>query len=108
MFFADVIGTVTTPVQHKDLDSMRQLLLRPVGPDGKPAGKVRVGLVPPGGCGAGQGDRVIVMDEGNGGRQVTGIANAPIKTIVMGVVDSIEFGPGETAYFHMDATEAKS
>lgn len=108
MFFADVIGTVTTPVQHESLSGMRQLLLRPVGPDGKPAGKVRVGLVPPGGCGAGEGDRVLVMDEGNGGRQVTGIANAPIKTIVMGVVDSIEFGPGETAYFHMDSTEAKS
>ena len=108
MFFADVIGTVTTPVQHKSLDGMRQLLLRPVGPDGKPAGKVRVGLVPPGGCGAGEGDRVIVMDEGNGGRQVTGIANAPIKTIVMGVVDSIEFGPGETSYSHMDAPEVTS
>jgi ethanolamine utilization protein EutN len=102
MFLADVIGTVVTPVQHPALDGMRQLLLRPLNPDGKPSGKVRIGLVQPGGCGAGEGDRVIVMDEGNGGRQVTGIAGAPIKTIVMGVVDSIEYGPGETAYFHME------
>lgn len=107
MFLADVIGTVVTPVQHPDLDGMRQLLLRPIGPDGKPSGKVRVGLVPPTGCGAGEGDRVIVMDEGNGGRQVTGIANAPIKTIVMGVVDTIEFGPGEIAYSH-DASDGVS
>ena len=102
MFLADVIGTVVTPVQHPHLQDMRQLLLRPVGPDGRPCGNVRVGLVPPGGCGAGEGDRVIVLDEGNGGRQVTGIPNAPIKTIVMGVVDSIEFGPGQNAYTHGD------
>jgi len=101
MFLADVIGTVVTPVQHPHLEGKRLLHLRLLTPDGRPTGKARVGID---GCGAGEGDRVIVLDEGNGGRQLTGIPNAPIKTIVVGVVDYLEGEGGELAYSHTTRT----
>ncbi len=105
MFLADVIGTVVTPVQHPHLDGKRLLHLRCLTPDGRATGKARIGID---GCGAGEGDRVIVLDEGNGGRQLTGIPNAPIKTIVVGVVDYLEGEDGELSYSHTDRPELGS
>jgi microcompartment protein CcmK/EutM len=48
---------------------------------------------------AGVGDRVIVIDEGNSARQILGDPKAPIKTLVVGVVDYIDVG-GKLAYDH--------
>ena len=94
MFLADVIGTVVSPVQIPMLAGKTLLLLRPVGPDGKPAGKTRIGIDR---AQAGVGDRVLVIDEGNSARQILGDPKAAAKTIVVGVVDFVERG-GELTY----------
>lgn len=96
MFLADVVGTVVAPVQHPVLDGETLLLLRPVLPDGTPTGKTRIAVDR---AQAGEGDRVLVLDEGNGGRQILGDASAPVKTIVVGVVDYVE-REGATVYDH--------
>lgn len=100
MFLADVVGTIVSPVQIPVLDGQKLLLLRPVGPDGKAAGKTRIGLDR---AQAGVGDRVIVIDEGNSGRQILGDPKAAVKTIVVGVVDYVERG-GKNVY---DAREPR-
>lgn len=87
MFLADVVGTVVSPVQISELEGQKLLILRPVTPDGRATGKTRVGIDR---AGAGIGERVIVLDEGNGARQVLGDPRAAAKTIVIGVVDYIE------------------
>jgi microcompartment protein CcmK/EutM len=89
MFLADVIGTVVSPVQIPILEGRTLLLLRPVSPDGRAIGKTRIGIDR---AQAGVGDRVIVIDEGNSGRQILDAPNAPVKTIVVGVVDYVEVG----------------
>ena len=88
MFLAEVTGTVVSPVQHPTLEGRTLLLLRPLDPSGRPTGKTRIGID---GAQAGVGDRVLVIDEGNSGRQLIDVANAPVKTIVVGVVDYVEF-----------------
>ena len=99
MFLADVVGTVVSPVQIRWLDGEKLLLLRPVLPDGTPTGKTRVALDR---AQAGVGDRVLVLDEGNGGRQILDDPTAAVKTIVVGVVDYIDEG-GALAYDHTSA-----
>lgn len=94
MFLAEVIGTVVAPVQHPALAGERLLLLRVLRPDGRPAGKTRIALDR---ARAGPGERVLVVDEGNSGRQLVGRADAPVKTVVVGVVDSVEL-EGRRAY----------
>jgi len=94
VFLADVIGTVVSPVQHPVLEGRRLLLLRPLGPEGTPYGRVRIGIDR---VRAGVGDRVLVIDEGNSARQSLDAPDGPVKTIVAGVVDSIELG-GRVAY----------
>ena len=98
MFLADVVGTVVSPVQIPALDGEKLLLLRPVGPDGAPSGKTRIGIDR---AQAGVGDRVLVVDEGNSARQVLGEPQAPVKTVVIGVVDYVEVG-GKLAYDHRE------
>jgi ethanolamine utilization protein EutN len=87
MFLAQVVGTVVAPVQHPALAGERLLLLRVLRPDGRPAGKTRIALDR---ASAGPGDRVLVVDEGNSGRQLLGRADAPVKTVIVGVVDFVE------------------
>jgi len=94
MFLADVIGTVVSPVQIPVLEGKTLLLLRPVTPQGAPTAKTRIGIDR---IGAGVGDRVLVLDEGNGGRQILGDPTAPVKTVVYGVVDYVDMG-GELTY----------
>jgi microcompartment protein CcmK/EutM len=91
MFLADVIGTVVSPVQHPALDGETLLFLRPVTPTGERTGKTRIGLNR---AQAGEGDRVLVLDEGNGGRQILGDPKAPVKTVVVGVVDYVDLEQG--------------
>ena len=94
MFLADVLGTVVSPVQHPVLDGMRLLLLRPLGAAGRPAGRTRIGIDR---AQAGPGDRVLVIDEGNAARQVLEAPDAPVKTVVVAVVDFVEL-EGELVY----------
>ena len=89
MFLAEVLGTVVSPVQHPVLAGEKLLLLRVLKPDGTSTGRTRIALDR---ARAGTGDRVLVVDEGNAGRQLVGRENAPVKTVVVGVVDYVELG----------------
>lgn len=94
MFLAEVLGTVVSPVQHPVLEGERLLLLRVLLPDGRPAGKTRIAIDR---ARAGVGERVLVVDEGNSGRQLVARPDAPVKTVVVGVVDYVEL-EGRLAY----------
>ena len=96
MFLAEVVGTVVTPEQIPILEGRTLLMLRPLTPEGQPTAKTRVGIDR---VGAGVGDRVLVLDEGNGGRQVLQAPDGAVKTIVIGFVDSVELH-GTLAYSH--------
>lgn len=89
MFLADVIGTVVSRTEQVGALAGRTLLLvRLVKPDGSPAAarpRIAVDRI-----GAGVGDRVLVIDEGNSGRQILGVKDAPVKTLVVGYVDEVQ------------------
>lgn len=96
MFLAEVIGNVVSPVQVSQLDGRTLLLVRPITPRGEATGIARVAVDR---AQAGVGDRVLVIDEGNSGRQILDLPGAPIKTLVIGVVDYVELA-GEHVYDH--------
>ncbi len=98
MILADVIGTVVSPsVQVRGLEGRKLLVVRPVQPGGAAVGpKPRVAIDT---VGAGVGDRVLIIDEGNSGRQILAAPNAPVKTLIIGFVDEVELG-GERVYDH--------
>ena len=91
MFLGQVIGTVVAPIAIPILQGQTLLLVRPVTPDGRPTGRTRVAIDR---AQAGVGDRVLVLDEGNGARQIFGDPQGAVKTVVVGVVDYVETGAG--------------
>ena len=102
MFLADVVGNVVSPVQIPILDGRTLLLVQPLTPTGEAAGNARIAIDT---VGAGEGDRVLVIDEGNSGRQILNAPDAPVKTLVVGVVDHVEVG-GEHVYDHCEGVGA--
>ena len=40
--------------------------------------------------GSGVGEHVLVLDEGNGARQVFGSADAPVRSVVVGIIDRVD------------------
>lgn len=104
MILAEVVGTVVAPVQIPVLEREKLLILRPISPDGRPAGKTRIGVDR---AQAGVGDRVLVLDEGNSARQILGDPKAAVKTIVIAVVDYVETD-GALAYDHRVRADEKS
>ena len=84
-----VAGTVVSTICVPDLDNRTLLFVDLLDLDGKETGKdvIAVDAV-----GAGAGETVLVLDEGNGARQVLEAPEAPIRAVVVGVIDELELG----------------
>jgi microcompartment protein CcmK/EutM len=91
MTLAKVIGTVVATMKSNDLAGHKLLVLQPVDPEGKPKGRSMVGLDT---VQAGEGDTVLIIDEGNSSRMILGSSMAAVRTVVVGIVDRIEGGGG--------------
>ncbi len=87
MKLARVIGTVTATVHHPGFDGQTLLLCEPIAPGSNPSGDAFIAVDR---SQAGVGDTVLVNQEGNGARQVFGLAPKdplPIRSVIVGVVD---------------------
>ncbi len=92
MTLAKVMGTVVATIKSSDLEGYKLLVLQPVDPQGQPKGKTMVGLDT---VQAGEGDTVLIIDEGNSSRLILGDSMAAVRTVVVGIVDRIESGGGQ-------------
>jgi ethanolamine utilization protein EutN len=82
-----VRGTVYGTIQHPFYRARRMLLVDLLNPDGSDTGDY---LIAVDSVDAGVGDRVLVLDEGNSARQIVGVPDAPLRSIVVGIVDSVD------------------
>lgn len=91
MFIAEVVGNVWGTRKHKSTEGKRLLLVRPIDPfTEKPIGDAQMAVEC--GVGAGPGSIVLVLDEGGSARTVLKDEAAPVRTVVVGVVDSVVSG----------------
>ena len=86
MFLARVVGTVVATIKHPLLAGAKLLRVAPEPAPGRPAPPHVIALDT---VDAGEGDRVLVSDEGNAAAQVLGRPRGPIRTVVVGVVDDV-------------------
>ena len=100
MYLADVMGTVVMSAKHPTYEGQRLLWVQPLDKDFKPQGDRIIAVDK---AQAGQGDRVLLLREGSGIRQIFGrekglpVAQAvkealPIRSVVVGIVDAVEQG----------------
>jgi microcompartment protein CcmK/EutM len=87
VFVGQVTGEIVSTINHPDYDHQRLLVIDRLDSAGKPAGGYLIAVAA---VEAGVGDRVLVLDEGSGARQILRSSKAPIRSMVVGVVDSVE------------------
>ncbi len=90
MILGRVIGTVVATIQHPFYSGKKQLIVGAIKPDGSLDGGRYIIALDIAGAGAGQ--TVLVEDEGNSARQILGDATAPVRSLVVGIVDGIDSG----------------
>ena len=84
---ARVSGTVVSTISAPVFDHQRLLFCDYLNPDGSPTGDYTIAVDT---VDAGAGETVLILDEGTGARQILGERVAPIRALVVGIIDEID------------------
>lgn len=98
MLLADVVGTVVMTVKHPAYEGEKLMAVQPLNEAGRAVGQVILAIDR---AQAGVGDRVLVLREGSGIRQIVGremgktTAEAvtmdwPVRSLIVGIVDVVD------------------
>mgnify|MGYP001815846162 CR=1 FL=1 len=89
MILGRITGNVVSTIHHPIVDGRKLLLAERLDQEGKPTGGYLIAMDA---IGAGMGETVIILDEGSGARQILEDDQAPIRSLVVGIVDTLELG----------------
>jgi microcompartment protein CcmK/EutM len=87
-----VAGTVVSTINHRFYDGKKLLIIDKCDASFEPTGKYLI-AVDGIGVGAGVGQRVLVLDEGTGSRQIFADGAAPLRSTVVGIIDEVSICP---------------
>lgn len=88
MNLCKVLGTVVASEKLPVFEGRKILVVQPLDEHQKPIGKSYLAIDNI--SSAGKGDTVLVMNEGGGVRMTLKDPNAPIRALIVGVVDSVD------------------
>jgi microcompartment protein CcmK/EutM len=83
-----VVGTVVSTISSPVFEGRRLLLCDLLDASGRPDPDGSY-LICVDTVGSGAGEAVLILDEGNSARQVIGMSPAPVRAIVVGVIDQL-------------------
>jgi microcompartment protein CcmK/EutM len=87
MIIGTVRGNIVSTINHPFYDGKKMLIVEKEDFSGKAGGYL---IAIDGGVGVGVGERVLVIDEGNSARQVVKNKDAPLRSIIIGIVDRVD------------------
>lgn len=87
MYIGRVVGTVVATIKDEAFYGRKLLLVDRLDLDGRADGHYDIAVDV---AQAGVGDTVMVIDEGNGARQILRREIAPVRAVIVGVVDEVE------------------
>lgn len=82
-----VVSTVVSTIQTPFFDGKRLLLCDLLDETGEPTGKYSICVDS---VGAGAGETVLILDEGNSARQVLSAPDGEVRAVIVGIVDQID------------------
>jgi ethanolamine utilization protein EutN len=80
-----VIGSVVATIKHPWYEGKTLLVIEKIDTNGAGRGDYLVAVDT---VGAGAGEAVLVLDEGTGARQILGDPAAPVRSVVVGIIDA--------------------
>ena len=87
MILGKVIGNVVSTIKLPVYQGYKILIVQPVNDEEEPQGESVLALDT---VQAGVGDTVLVIDEGNSSRLIMNNSTAPVRTMIIGIVDAIK------------------
>ncbi len=87
MILGKVVGNVVSTIKLPVYQGYKILVVQPVNDKEEPQGESVLALDT---VQAGVGDTVLVIDEGNSSRLIMNNSDAPIRTMIVGIVDAIK------------------
>ena len=89
MILGKVCGSINSTINHDFYNNKRLLLVDKLNPDGSETGKYIIAIDS---VDAGFGETVIIVDEGGSARMVVEDEAAPLRSIIVGIVDQVVIG----------------
>jgi ethanolamine utilization protein EutN len=86
MLICEVVGTVVSTYKHYKLEGRKILLVQPLGLEGESQGRAILAVDS---VDAGEGDRVLVVQEGKSASMAAGRPESPLDAAVVGVIDTV-------------------
>ncbi|RJP33263.1 MAG: ethanolamine utilization protein EutN [Candidatus Omnitrophota bacterium] len=102
MRLARIVGNVVSTLKHEAYDGKKLLLAEPIHPTGEPSAPATVAVDY---VGAGEGELVLLGAAPGAAKLVFGMDIAPIKDMVMGIIDEVEL-EGEITLRASDANKS--
>ncbi len=87
MKIAKVIGSVVSTIKNGAYSGRKLMIVQALDTDLKPQEETFLAVDS---VGAGAGETVLVMSEGIGARQILDLEVAPLRSVIVGVIDSVD------------------
>ena len=87
MILARIKGRITSTIHHPDMAGRKLLICEKLNAQAEPGSGYVIAIDT---IGAGAGETVIILDEGNGARQILQVDGMPVRSVVVGVVDHVD------------------
>ncbi len=84
MLLGIIRGSIYSTINHAAYDNRKLLVVDLTDSAWNPTGKYLIAIDT---VGAGVGQHVLINDEGNGARQILNDEKAPIRSVIVGIVD---------------------
>lgn len=87
MIIGTVTGDIHSTITHDFYRAKALLVVDREDAEGRATGAYVIAVDT---VGAGVGQRVLVLEEGNGSRQVMRSADAPVRAVIVGIIDDVQ------------------
>jgi ethanolamine utilization protein EutN len=87
MILGRIVGNIVATRKLGIFGGYKILVVQPVKPDGSAGGGSFLAIDT---VQAGSGDTVLIIDEGNSARQIIGDTMAPVRSVIVGIVDHVQ------------------